>query len=58
MASFSERCGHRPPEPPITNRDGAPKSYRGALMMLGNEKLGAHQLRGKHCPAALLALAR
>lgn len=53
MASFSERFGHRPPEPPITVRDDAPKSFRGALVMLGNEKLGPNQLRALVCSILL-----
>jgi len=53
MASFPERFGHRAPEPPITVRNDAPKNFRGALVMLGNEALGAKQLREVVCSTLL-----
>jgi hypothetical protein len=53
MASFSERFGHRAPEPPITVRNDAPKNFRGALVMLGYEALGAKQLRDVVCSILL-----
>lgn len=53
MESFSERHGHHAPEPPITIRDDAPKSFRGALVMLGEKFLASKYLRFEICSVLL-----
>jgi hypothetical protein len=54
MASFSERFGHRAPEPSITVREDAPESLRGALVMLDQGYLGAKALRDVVCSTLLV----